>query len=81
MLNLTCRKRHSINRDTIASGLAACGMLEEKRRYQIDIGTGRYSKLQYWYQTKLDNASVSNNSGTDCSHGPHSDLETGHDIN
>lgn len=38
---------HAVNRDTIASATEVWDMLEEMRRYQIDIGIGRnYRQLQ-----------------------------------
>lgn len=40
-----------VNCDTIALGTAACGRLEEKSRYIIDISIGRYSKLHYHHGT------------------------------
>lgn len=38
---------HALNRDTIISTTAASSILEEKRKFWINICIGRYSKLQH----------------------------------
>lgn len=42
---------HAVNGNAIASATSSCSTLEEKRRYQIDFGTVRYTKLQDRYRT------------------------------